>query len=65
MKTSCERCGTSLPPDSKDAMICSFECTFCRRCSEELLTTCPNCGGALLQRPARKPAWSALTAQEK
>jgi hypothetical protein len=56
MKSACERCGTSLPHDSRNAMICSFECTFCKRCTEDILTmTCPNCEGELVQRPARKP----------
>ncbi|MFX8895332.1 DUF1272 domain-containing protein, partial [Acinetobacter baumannii] len=32
MKPSCERCGKSLPFDAPDAMICSFECTFCTEC---------------------------------
>ena len=56
MKSTCERCDASLPMDSKDATICSFECTFCARCAKEILNvTCPNCGGELVQRPTRKP----------
>ena len=55
MKTVCERCGANLSHDSRDAMICSFECTFCRNCAEDLLDfKCPNCGGELVQRPGRK-----------
>ena len=54
MKTSCERCGTELSSASTEARICSYECTFCARCSEaDLRGICPNCGGELLQRPSR------------
>lgn len=54
MKTSCERCGTELSSGSTEARICSYECTFCARCSEvELGGKCPNCGGDLLQWPSR------------
>jgi hypothetical protein len=35
-------------------MICSFECTFCRDCVENLLVNvCPNCGGGFSHRPIR------------
>ena len=54
MKSKCERCGALLPHDSKEAFICSYECTFCAQCAEnELGFVCPNCGGELLGRPAR------------
>jgi hypothetical protein len=53
MRGSCERCGVELPQDSPNAMICSFECTFCSLCSSELGFICPNCGGELLKRPRR------------
>lgn len=54
MKTSCERCLRALPPDSDDALICSYECTFCRTCNDnELHHQCPNCKGPLVQRPVR------------
>ena len=44
---------TSIPP-ATDARICSFECTFCATCADETLKgKCPNCGGGLVQRPAR------------
>ncbi len=44
----------ALPPDSTRAMICSFECTFCRDCVETVLANvCPNCGGGLCPRPIR------------
>jgi hypothetical protein len=56
LRPSCECCDRVLPPDSADARICSFECTFCASCAESLLQgKCRNCGGELLARP-RRPA---------
>jgi uncharacterized protein len=55
MRTACERCGASLAPDG-EARICSFECTFCAACSDELEGVCPNCGGELVARPKRSAA---------
>jgi hypothetical protein len=52
LRPNCECCDRDLPPDAADAMICTFECTFCRGCAEERLHgICPNCGGNLVQRP--------------
>lgn len=57
LKPSCECCDTDLPPDSRDAMICSFECTFCRNCVERVLDgRCPNCDGEFAPRPIRPEA---------
>ncbi|HVM79217.1 MAG TPA: DUF1272 domain-containing protein [Stellaceae bacterium] len=54
LRPNCECCGRDLPPASADAMICSFECTFCRGCAEGVLAgRCPNCGGELVRRPIR------------
>jgi hypothetical protein len=53
MRETCERCGTGLPKDSADARICSYECTFCGACTEEMENRCPNCGGELVSRPRR------------
>ncbi|BBP99452.1 DUF1272 domain-containing protein [Caballeronia cordobensis] len=56
LRPGCECCDKDLPPDSTDALICSFECTFCRDCADRLLKgVCPNCGGELVARP-RRPA---------
>jgi hypothetical protein len=56
LRPNCECCNRDLPPDSHDALICSFECTFCRECAESVLAgTCPNCGGELVRRPLRPP----------
>jgi hypothetical protein len=52
MRSACERCSAPLPPDG-DAHICSYECTFCARCRDEMDATCPNCGGELVARPRR------------
>lgn len=57
MRPSCERCDINLPPDAPVAMICSFECTFCKHCATGLLSgTCPNCGGHFTSRPVRPVA---------
>ena len=54
MRQQCERCSHALPLDAEDAMICTFECTFCRTCADgELAGNCPNCGGNLCPRPRR------------
>ena len=56
LRPSCECCDAPLPPDSTAARICSFECTFCVRCADEVLQgRCPNCAGELVPRP-RRPA---------
>ncbi len=54
LRPNCECCDKDLPPEATDAMICTFECTFCRDCAEEVLKgQCPNCGGNLVARPIR------------
>ena len=54
LRPNCECCDADLPPDSPDARICTFECTFCARCVDEVLRgVCPNCGGNLVARPIR------------
>ena len=54
LRPSCENCNAPLPPHSTEAMICSFECTFCRKCVEDVLqNVCPNCGGGFSPRPIR------------
>lgn len=56
LRPGCECCDRDLPPDSPEARICSFECTFCRACAEGVLGgRCPNCGGELVPRPRRPP----------
>jgi hypothetical protein len=53
MRPECERCNTPLPANADGACICSYECTFCSACANELTQTCPNCGGVLRPRPTR------------
>lgn len=53
LRPTCEHCNKALPPDSTDARICSFECTFCAACVEALGNVCPNCGGGFVPRPIR------------
>ena len=37
-----------------EALICSYECTFCADCIENRLgNVCPNCGGGFAPRPIR------------
>jgi len=56
LRPGCECCHRDLPPESAEAFICSFECTFCRDCAQNVLRgKCPNCGGELVPRP-RRPA---------
>ena len=43
-----------LAANSLEAMICSYECTFCITCVNEVLNNvCPNCGGGFSHRPIR------------
>jgi hypothetical protein len=54
LRPNCECCDSDLPPESRDAVICTFECTFCTDCAETKLGgICPNCGGDLVRRPIR------------
>ena len=54
LRPGCECCDRDLPPDSTEARICSFECTFCASCAESRLGgVCPNCSGELVVRPRR------------
>ena len=57
LRPGCECCDVDLPPDSRQAYICTFECTFCAACAEsKLQLRCPNCGGELVRRPVRPAA---------
>jgi hypothetical protein len=59
LRPNCELCDRDLPPDAADARICSYECTFCADCVENVLhDVCPNCGGGFEPRPTRPArAW--------
>ena len=54
LRPTCEHCNKPLPPDSIEARICSYECTFCATCVDTILNdVCPNCGGGFAPRPIR------------
>jgi len=54
IRPGCEHCDKDLPNDSSEAMICTFECTFCSDCSANVFNNvCPNCGGNFQLRPTR------------
>lgn len=56
LRPNCECCDKDLGP-ADDARICTFECTFCAACAEDVLKgVCPNCGGDLQSRPIRPAA---------
>jgi len=57
LRPNCECCDRDLPPHSPDARICTFECTFCADCAEQVFHgVCPNCGGNFVPRPIRPAA---------
>lgn len=54
LRPNCEWCNKDLPPDSDEAMICTYECTYCRGCVENVLHgVCATCGGNPVPRPIR------------
>jgi len=54
LRPNCELCDCDLPVDSTQARICSYECTFCADCVDQLLEdVCPNCAGGFVPRPVR------------
>jgi uncharacterized protein len=54
LRPNCEYCDRDLPPESLEARICSYECTFCADCVDHRLrNVCPNCGGGFVARPIR------------
>lgn len=57
LRPNCECCDKDLPPEAADALICTFECTFCADCAQNVLGgVCPNCGGNFAPRPIRPAA---------
>ena len=54
LRPNCEYCDKDLPPNSTEARICSYECTFCADCVQtKLHNVCPNCGGGFVASPIR------------
>jgi uncharacterized protein len=60
MKNACEKCGRALASDG-EAYICTYECTFCSKCADEMKAFCPNCGGELVRRPRKLEQRATLT----
>ena len=57
LRPNCECCDKDLPNESAEAMICTFECTFCADCAETRFSgKCPNCTGEFVHRPIRPAA---------
>ena len=61
LRPNCELCDCDLPPDAANARICSYECTYCSTCADDVLrNVCPTCGGNFAPRPVRpRRAWRA------
>ncbi|MEM1129302.1 MAG: DUF1272 domain-containing protein [Pseudomonadota bacterium] len=59
LRPNCQLCDRDLPPDSYQARICSYECTYCAECVEQILrNVCPTCGGGFAPRPIRpRKSW--------
>ena len=54
IRPNCEHCGKDLPNTSTEAMICSFECTYCATCALGIFeNVCPSCTGNFVPRPIR------------
>ena len=54
LRPNCEWCDRDLPPHAPNAMICSYECTYCADCVRDVLRdVCPTCGGNFAPRPIR------------
>ena len=66
IRPNCEYCDKDLPVESQEACICSYECTFCRTCVDEIFeNVCPNCGGGFVSRPIRpKTAYRKGTSRQ-
>jgi hypothetical protein len=66
LRPNCELCDRDLPPGAPEARICTYECTFCADCVENVLhDVCPNCGGNFQPRPIRPHrAWRDGTGLE-
>jgi len=59
IRPDCETCGRDLPNGDPDAVMCTFECTFCSACAHNVHDgICPNCAGNLTTRPTRPKHYS-------
>ena len=66
IRPNCENCDIDLAVESENARICSYECTFCKSCVDDVLkNVCPNCGGGFVPRPIRpRTAYRDKTSRE-
>lgn len=46
LRPNCECCDRDLPPESRDAVICTFECTFCASCASDCSAASARIAGA-------------------
>ena len=54
IRPNCEHCNKDLPNTSTEAMICTFECTYCKTCALDIFeNVCPSCSGNFVERPIR------------
>lgn len=54
LRPNCEWCDKDLPPESTEAYICTYECTYCAHCVQHVLRgVCATCGGNPVPRPIR------------
>ena len=54
LRPNCEYCDKDLPPNSAEARICTYECTFCADCVEKHpRTSAPTAAADLRPRPIR------------
>ena len=51
LRPNCELCDKDLPPDSLEARICSYECTYCADCVQPCFQCLRN-----LRRRLERPA---------
>ena len=64
LRPNCECCDCDLPPEAANAMICTYECTFCADCVNNVLSNvCLNCGGGFVPRPIRplQARWEGIS----
>ena len=54
IRPNCEHCNKDLSNTSTEAMIYTFECTYCKTCALEVFeNVCPSCAGNFVNRPIR------------
>ncbi len=46
LRPNCECCDKDLPNGASDALICTFECTFCADCAKAAWAACARTAAA-------------------